>query len=170
MFQQRSTITTPIGFFVVGVAMSYGAASLEAQCTGCSSPPASWQTSGNCACAGQHVLGTTNAVDLDIKVNNARAFRLEHRTGSFPYPNIIGGHSNNAINQSAYAAVIGGGDGNSITINGIWGSLFLGGGVTTPLTLPTVRSVAGLITLSVTRRASSAAGRTTTHLVVTPWS
>jgi hypothetical protein len=106
----------------------FGAATrVEAQCTGCSSPPSCWQTTGNCACSSQHFLGTTNGADLDFMVNNARAFRLEHRTGSTPYPNVIGGRSLNSVDSDLVAATISGGDGNTISGAGAnWGTI--GGG------------------------------------------
>lgn len=72
-----------------------------------------WKTDGNAATTpGTQFLGTTDAVALDLRVNNARALRLEPTTGT---PNVIGGHSgNNATSGVVGAAISGGGAGTTL--------------------------------------------------------
>jgi hypothetical protein len=67
-----------------------------------------WKADGNSATLdGVHFVGTTDAVALDLRVNNLRAFRLEPATGT---PNIIGGYNgNNATSGVVGAAIAGGG-------------------------------------------------------------
>jgi hypothetical protein len=54
-----------------------------------------WQTSGNAGTtAGANFLGTTDNQPLELKVNGARALRLESTAGA---PNVIGGAADNQI-------------------------------------------------------------------------
>jgi hypothetical protein len=51
-------------------------------------------------------LGTTDDRPLELRVNNARALRLEPHTAS---PNLIGGHGANQVTAGARGATVGGG-------------------------------------------------------------
>jgi hypothetical protein len=72
--------------------------------TTAASGAAGWSLTGNAISAGQF-LGTTNEMALEIKVNNARALRLEPNDTS---PNIIGGFSGNSVTSGVVGAFIGG--------------------------------------------------------------
>lgn len=74
-------------------------------------------------------LGTSNAVDLLIKVNGQRTM-LYQQTGAFTTPNIIGGAASNSITNST-ASIIGGGGSNTID-EGIYN--VIGGGEGNSLT------------------------------------
>ncbi len=66
-----------------------------------------WRLTGNAGTTpGTHFVGTTDAVPLELKVNGARALRLEPTTGT---PNVIGGHGDNAVTDGVVGAAIGGG-------------------------------------------------------------
>jgi hypothetical protein len=66
-----------------------------------------WQLGGNSGTTpGTHFLGTTDANALELKVNGARALRLEPTTNS---PNVIGGAHVNFVTAGVVAATIGGG-------------------------------------------------------------
>jgi hypothetical protein len=66
-----------------------------------------WTLFGNSGTSpGPNFLGTTDNQPLELKVNNTRALRLEPQPNS---PNVIGGHSGNVVDSSAYGATIGGG-------------------------------------------------------------
>jgi hypothetical protein len=67
-----------------------------------------WAIGGNTLGA-TGVLGTSDNYALDVRVNGARALRLEPNASS---PNLLGGHSANAVTAGAYGTAIGGG-GNS---------------------------------------------------------
>lgn len=68
-----------------------------------------WSAEGNPGTtAGTHFLGTTDDEPLELKVNSARALRLEPTSGS---PNVIGGHATNAVTSGATGATISGGGG-----------------------------------------------------------
>jgi len=70
-------------------------------------PGAYWQLSGNAGTTpGTNYLGTSDNQALEIKVNGARALRLEPNTES---PNVIGGYSGNWVADGVYGATIGGG-------------------------------------------------------------
>ena len=75
-----------------------------------------WRTTGNAGTTpGTHYLGTSDNVALELKVDGARALRLEPNATS---PNLIGGHSGNWVSSGVYGATIGGGGGanpNSVT-------------------------------------------------------
>jgi hypothetical protein len=70
-------------------------------------------------------LGTTISQALELRVNNARALRLEPNTVS---PNVIGGYSGNAVTAGAYGAAIcgGGASGNTNRVTDNYGTV--GGG------------------------------------------
>lgn len=100
-------------------------------------PPAAlgnaWQTGGNAGTAGgTNFLGTVDNQPLELKVNGARALRLEPTTNA---PNIVGGWSNNVVASDVVLATISGGGGQSIVngtlnTNAVWGSYgTIGGGL-----------------------------------------
>jgi hypothetical protein len=73
-----------------------------------------WSLTGNAGTSpGTHFLGTTDDQALEVRVNNARALRIEPTAGS---PNLIGGHSANEVTDGVWGATIGGG-GNSAYAN-----------------------------------------------------
>lgn len=86
-----------------------------------------WKTGGNSGTApGTHFLGTSDNQALELKVNNARALRLEP-TGSGP--NIIGGSSANFVAAGISGATIAGG-GNTISSNKVLaGDSTIAGGI-----------------------------------------
>ncbi len=66
-----------------------------------------WQLTGNSGTnPSTNFLGTTDNQALELRVNNARALRLEPNATS---PNLIGGYSGNSVTSGAYGATIGGG-------------------------------------------------------------
>jgi hypothetical protein len=66
-----------------------------------------WSLTGNAdTTPGTNFLGTTDNVALELKVNNARALRIEPNVTS---PNIIGGYSGNSVTSGVKGAAIGGG-------------------------------------------------------------
>jgi hypothetical protein len=66
-----------------------------------------WSLSGNAGTTpGTNFLGTTDDQALELKVNGARALRLEPNATS---PNLIGGFSGNAVQAGAFGATIAGG-------------------------------------------------------------
>ena len=76
-----------------------------------------WLLTGNAGTApGTNFVGTTDNQALELKVNNARALRLEPSGVS---PNLIGGYSGNSVTAGVYGATIGGGgqssDSNRVT-------------------------------------------------------
>lgn len=78
-----------------------------------------WSLTGNSGTTpGTSFLGTTDNRALELKVNNARALRLEPNATS---PNFIGGHSDNQALPGVYGATVGGGGesgyGNLVTDN-----------------------------------------------------
>jgi hypothetical protein len=85
------------------------------QTTAATGGAAGWALTGNPISAGQF-LGTTNNEALDIRVNNARALRLEPHAIS---PNLIGGSKENVVTSGVVGATIGGGGsgagGNQVT-------------------------------------------------------
>lgn len=69
--------------------------------------PAAWLLSGNAGTTpGINFLGTTDNQALELKVNGARALRLEPQPAS---PNLIGGYNGNGVAVGVVGAVIGGG-------------------------------------------------------------
>lgn len=87
----------------------------------------SWGLTGNAGTTpGTHFLGTTDIVPLELRVNGARALRLEYAD----IPNIIGGYSGNSVAAGIYGATIGGGGResgpNAVTAEATFGTI--GGG------------------------------------------
>jgi hypothetical protein len=67
----------------------------------------SWDLTGNSGTtAGTDFLGTTDNEPLELRVDGARALRLEPNSIS---ANLIGGHSNNSVADGVVGATIGGG-------------------------------------------------------------
>ena len=67
-----------------------------------------WKTGGNNGTtAGVNFLGTTDSQPLELRVNGARALRLEPNLGGAP--NMIGGSPNNLVSPGIVGATIGGG-------------------------------------------------------------
>lgn len=65
-----------------------------------------WSLTGNAGTSSSSFLGTTDNQALELRVNNARALRLEPNAES---PNLIGGLSVNWVTVGAVGATIGGG-------------------------------------------------------------
>lgn len=66
-----------------------------------------WSLTGNSGTtAGTNFIGTTDNVALEVKVNSARALRVEPNATS---PNLIGGSSANTVTSGVAGATIGGG-------------------------------------------------------------
>ena len=66
-----------------------------------------WLLTGNAGTnPATHFLGTTDNQALELRVNNARALRLEPNATS---PNLIGGYSGNSVTAGVIGATIGGG-------------------------------------------------------------
>jgi len=84
------------------------------------------ETGNNSTVAGTNYIGTSDNVDLQIKVNGLRAMQIEPRSTS---PNIIGGYSGNNVDIFSDGCVIGGG-GESGSENRDTSSFgFIGGGM-----------------------------------------
>ena len=66
---------------------------------------ASWSLTGNTGTSGTNFLGTADGQALELRVNSARAFRIEPGTS----PNLIAGHSDNSASEGVVGASIGGG-------------------------------------------------------------
>jgi uncharacterized coiled-coil protein SlyX len=82
-----------------------------------------WHITGNAGTtSGTHFLGTTDMKPLDLRVNNARAFRIMPTGGA---PNIIGGSISNYAPASVEGATIGGGQAN--TAGGTYATVSGGG-------------------------------------------
>ncbi|RMF65336.1 MAG: hypothetical protein D6746_00615, partial [Bacteroidetes bacterium] len=65
-----------------------------------------WSLTGNAGTTpGTHFVGTTDEAPLELRVNGARALRLEPGDS----PNVIGGHGDNAATAGVVGATIGGG-------------------------------------------------------------
>jgi hypothetical protein len=68
-----------------------------------------WSLTGNAGTnPTTNFLGTTDSQALELRVNNARALRLEPNADS---PNVVGGYSGNSVTGGVVGAVIGGGGG-----------------------------------------------------------
>jgi len=96
-----------------------------------------WKTLGNAnTTPGIHFLGTTDNRTFDIRVNNARALRIEPNPSG---PNHIAGAFNNRVLSGAFATTIGGGllntNGGDISV--------VGGGRRNFMELDTLLSVIG---------------------------
>ncbi|MBI2955519.1 MAG: tail fiber domain-containing protein [Chloroflexi bacterium] len=74
--------------------------------TGGGGSGADWSLTGNAGTSASNFLGTTDNQSLDLKVNSARALRLEPNGMS---PNVIGGYSGNNVSFGQVGATIGGG-------------------------------------------------------------
>jgi trimeric autotransporter adhesin len=94
-----------------------------------------WSLSGNSGTDPETAfLGTTDDTGLNLRVNNARALRLEPASdGTNPSPNVIGGSRDNRIAFGVYGGTIGGGarlssahDSSANKVNDIGGTV--GGG------------------------------------------
>jgi hypothetical protein len=85
-----------------------GLTGVNAATLGGMSAAAFWSTSGNAGAnpANGAFLGTTDGQPLELRVNGARALRLEPAAGN---PNVIGGATNNAVGPGVSGAVIAGG-------------------------------------------------------------
>ncbi len=71
------------------------------------STPSDWHATGNAGTsAGGNFLGTTDNQPLELKVNSARALRLEPGASSV---NVIGGYNGNSVAVGAQGATIAGG-------------------------------------------------------------
>jgi hypothetical protein len=78
-----------------------------------------WRTTGNTGTtSGTHFLGTTDNKPLDVRVNNARALRVQPTTDT---ANLIGGSSGNSVAPGVLGATIAGG-GTANRINRVTGS------------------------------------------------
>ncbi len=85
-----------------------------------------WNLTGNAGTTASNFLGTTDNKALELRVNGARALRIEPAAGS---PNVIGGFSGNAATSASVAgATIGGGGGNSL-VNVVADFATVGGGL-----------------------------------------
>jgi trimeric autotransporter adhesin len=95
---------------------------------------ADWRLGGNSGTTSSDFLGTTDDQALDLRVNNARALRLEPASdGTDQSPNVIGGIADNSVTAGVHSATIAGGgrdaasvSANSVTDNG--GTVGGGGG------------------------------------------
>ncbi len=87
-----------------------------------------WRLDGNTGTTpGAHFLGTADNGALELKVNNARALRLEPNGVS---PNFIGGHPDNLVSNGFLGATISGGGGAGILKHKVGGNhATIGGGV-----------------------------------------
>jgi len=72
---------------------------------------AGWSLTGNSGTtSGVNFLGTTDSQPLELKVNNARALRLEWASSVTDFsPNVIGGYGQNNVFNGAVGATIAGG-------------------------------------------------------------
>jgi hypothetical protein len=65
-----------------------------------------WSLGGNSGTNDSDFIGTSDNRPLNLKVRGQRALRLEPNSES---PNVVGGHSANAVDSAAYGATIAGG-------------------------------------------------------------
>jgi len=85
-----------------------------------------WNIAGNSGTSPSvNFLGTKDNVALEIKVNNARAFRLEPGESS---PNLIGGYSGNSVAAGVQGGTISGGGAVELTNQVSDDFCFIGGG------------------------------------------
>ncbi len=99
------------------------------QTTAASSNGAGWLLRGNTGIDTSNFIGTLDYLPFEIKVNDARGFRLEPAgSGTFFSPNLIGGFAGNEVTNNAIGATIGGGglNTNSHQISADFGAI--GGG------------------------------------------
>ena len=89
------------------------------QTTAVTASTSGWNLTGNSGTTpGTHFIGTTDNNALELKVDNARALRLEPIEIS---PNLIGGYLGNTVSPGIYGATIGGGGQNG-NVNNIGGN------------------------------------------------
>lgn len=111
-------------------------------------------------------LGTTDASNLEFRVNNNRAFRIEAATDTqagFGFsPNVIGGFSGNAVTAGAAGATIAGGGGGikngTSYINSVGGSFGVVGGGLKNVAAGEASTVAGGILNTASSGADTVAG------------
>jgi len=86
-----------------------------------------WSLTGNSGTnPATQFVGTTDATALELRVNSARALRLEPHATS---PNVVGGYNGNSIGAGVYGAAIAGG-GSSGSLNEVTGNYSaIGGGL-----------------------------------------
>jgi hypothetical protein len=85
-----------------------------------------WEVAGNAGTVpGTHFLGTTDNQPLEIRVNNARVWRLAESGG---VPSLTGGHASNSITGAAVGSVIAGGGGTGVPQRVLGAYAFIGGG------------------------------------------
>ncbi len=73
-----------------------------------------WKLTGNSGTnPSTHFLGTTDNQALELRVNNARALRIEPDTTASASPNLIGGYSGNSVTSGVVGATISGGGASS---------------------------------------------------------
>jgi hypothetical protein len=85
-----------------------------------------WRLGGNASTTpGINFVGTADNQPLELKVNNARALRLEPTAGA---PNVIGGDATNAVAVGVQGATISGGQLNTALAGANYGTI--GGGYT----------------------------------------
>jgi len=87
-----------------------------------------WLLTGNTGTnPGVQFLGTADSQPLELRVNNARAMRLEPNATS---PNVVGGVADNSVTPGAVAATIGGGgeSGSPNRVTDDYGTVAGGGG------------------------------------------
>jgi hypothetical protein len=68
-----------------------------------------WTLNGNSGTTAANFLGTTDNNPLNLRVNDARALRLEPASDGSNQTNVIGGSPDNAVTSNAHAATIAGG-------------------------------------------------------------
>ena len=74
-----------------------------------------WLVEGNSGTTdGTEFVGTTDSVPLNLRVNNARAFRIEPTSS---VPNILAGPSSNTVSGGAIGVTISGGSANDVAAN-----------------------------------------------------
>ena len=83
-----------------------GLAGVDAAQLGGKLPSEFWQLSGNAGTTSADFVGTTDNQALELRVNNARALRLEPRPGT---PNLLGGSVVNATAPGVSGVAVGGG-------------------------------------------------------------
>jgi hypothetical protein len=105
--------------------MGAGLTSVNAATLGGKGPSGFWNTSGNAGAdpATGSFLGTTDAQPLELRVNGARALRLEPTAVS---PNVLGGDTNNTAAAGVFGVVIAGGAANYIDVGS--SNCIIGGG------------------------------------------
>lgn len=83
-----------------------------------------WGLTGNSGTGGTNFLGTADNQPLELRVNNTRGLRLELNGSG--QPNVVGGHTNNALAAGLVGVLISGGATNTIGAGSHWS--MIGGG------------------------------------------